>query len=136
MGVKASLPTVPGMEEFAEYFSSTWISGNYRPITWNIHDLDDCRMNNHLEGWHSKLKKVVGKAHPNVFEIVCIFKMEQAAVEVSLAQLQAGAHPPPRSRATVEKDKKIAELKRKFASNEINLDDYIRGLSGYTNFTV
>ncbi len=31
-----------------------------------------------------------------------LLMMEQAAVEVAFAQLQAGAHPPPRSRATVE----------------------------------
>ena len=25
----------------------------------------DYRTNNHIEGWHTTLKKVVGKAHPN-----------------------------------------------------------------------
>ena len=34
------------------------------------------RTNNHVEGWHSRLKKVVGKAHPNIFEIVEVFKKE------------------------------------------------------------
>ncbi len=59
-GVKAVLPNVPRIDEFVDYFQRTWISGSYPPSTWNVHDLDDCRTNNHIEGWHSKLKKVLG----------------------------------------------------------------------------
>ena len=125
-----------GIDEFAAYFEGSWLSGNFPPATWNVHDLSSCRTNNHVEGWHSKLKKVVGKAHPNVFEIVRAFKVEQAAVEVAVAQMQAGARPPVRSRAAVEKDKRIEELKRKFGNNEINMDTFLCGLSGHTNLLV
>ncbi len=41
------------------------------------------------------MRKVVGKAHPNVYELVCTFKMEQAAVEVHIMQIAAGARRPP-----------------------------------------
>ena len=68
-----------------------------------------------------------------MFEIVRTFKAEQAAVEVSIAQLQAGARPPPRSHSAIEKMKKIEEMERKFASNEISLDDYLKGLAGHMN---
>ena len=74
-----------------------------------------------------------GKAHPNVFEIVRVFKMEQAAVDVAVAQLLAGARPPVRSRAAIEKDTKIEELKAKFTNNIISMDSFICGLSGHTN---
>ena len=40
-------------------------------------------MNNHAEGWHSKLRKLAGKAHPNIYEVVSLFKSEQAATEVT-----------------------------------------------------
>ncbi len=59
--------------------------------------------------------------------------MEQVALEVAIAQLQAGAHPPPRSRATVQKNRRIEELKRRFTDNEITLQEYITGLAGHTN---
>ena len=36
------------------------------------------RTNNYLEGWHNKLKRIARKAHPNVFELVEIFKQEQS----------------------------------------------------------
>ncbi len=131
--MQATVPAVPRVDGFVEYFASTWISGNYPPVIWNICEIGDCRTNNNLEGWHSKLRKVVGKTHPNVYEIVRTFKMEQAAAEVSVAQLQAGARPPPKPRATLEKNRKIAELKRRFIGNEISLAQYIKGLSGHTN---
>ena len=80
------------------------------------------------------MNKVVGKAHPNVFEIVEVFKAEQASTEVSLAQLATGATPPRRARRTVDKDKRIAKLKRRFAKNTISLKDYVRRIAGHTGF--
>ena len=47
-----------------------------RRFVWNIFESGSVRTNNHVEGWHSRLKKVVGKAHPNIFEIVEVFKKE------------------------------------------------------------
>ena len=47
-------------------------------------------MNNTLEGWHSKVKKITGKNHLNIFEIVELFKKEQASTEVEIRQLMAG----------------------------------------------
>ncbi len=135
-GVKATAPAVPGVDGFIDYFESTWLHGIYPPAVWNVHDLGDCCTNNHIEGWHSRLKKVVGKSHPNVYEIVRTFKMEQVAVEVAIAQLQGGARPPSQSRVTVDKNRKISELKRRFADNAITLQDYISGLAGHTNLVV
>ena len=59
---------------------------------WNVYETDSGspRTNNHVEGWHNKLKHVARKAHPNVFELVEIMKQEQADTEVSIAQLAAG----------------------------------------------
>ena len=54
-------------------------------------------------------------------------KAEQASTEVSLAQLATGATPPRRARRTMDKDKRIAELKRRFANNAISLEDYVSG---------
>ncbi len=112
------------------------MSGSYPPATWNVAELDECRTNNHLEGWHSKMRKVVGKAHPNVYELVRTFKMEQAAVEVQIMQIAAGARRPPRSSQTIEKNSRIAELKRRFLANELALLDYLTALAGHTNLVV
>ena len=78
--------------------------GKLQSITVECFDSTSIRTNNHVEGWHSRLKKVVGKAHPNVFEIVESLKKEQAATEVSLAQLAAGAAPPQKSNQKGQND--------------------------------
>ena len=134
--IKATLPLVPGMEDFKKYFEDTWIRGCYSAAVWNVHDSADCRTNNHVEGWHSKLRKVVGKAHPNIFEIVRTFKVEQACVDVALAQMGAGARAPPQCRWTVDKNRRITELKRQFAANHLSLEAYIKGLASLTNLRI
>ena len=50
---------------------------------WNVYSLDGPRTNIHAEGWHSKVMKLDGKAHPNIYEVVSFFKSEQAATEVT-----------------------------------------------------
>ena len=39
----------------------------------NVHDTDSVRTNNHVEGWHSRLKRL-GKPYPNIYECVQIFQ--------------------------------------------------------------
>ena len=34
--------------------------------------------------WHSRLKKIVRKSHPNIFEIIDVMRKEQATTEVDL----------------------------------------------------
>ena len=65
---------------------------------WNMYSLDGPRTNNNTEGWHSKIRKLAGKAHPNIYETVELFKAEQTATEVSLIQLAAGGLPVRRRR--------------------------------------
>ena len=55
-----------------------------------MYDEDGPRTNNHVEGWHNKINKIGGKSHPNIYEVVELFKTEQAATEVTLWQLEPG----------------------------------------------
>ena len=55
---------------------------------WNF---EGPRTNNHVEGWHSRLKKVVGKPHPNIYEIIDVFKREEVSTKVKMYMLEAGA---------------------------------------------
>ena len=91
-GSEARSSSTSRVQEFITYYEETWLVGNYPLPLWNVFESGSVCTNNHVEGWHSRLK-VVGKAHPNIFEIVEVFK-EQASTEVSLAQLSAGAAPP------------------------------------------
>ena len=83
-------PNIPNIDDFITYFEETWLVGNFPPSLWNVYYMDTSspRTNNHVEGWHNKLKRVVRKAHPNVYE------QEQADTEVTIAQLATGSQPP------------------------------------------
>jgi hypothetical protein len=48
-------------------------------------DFDGPRTNNYVEGWHSRLKKVVGKPHPNIFELIKVMKKEEATTKMKAA---------------------------------------------------
>ena len=67
-----------------------------------------------VEGWHNKINRAAGKAHPKVFELVELFKGEQANTEVSLAQLAAGG----------EADEKEVRY-----VGEYTLDEYVDNVS-------
>ena len=32
--------------------------------------MEGSKTNNHVEGWHNKINRAAGKAHPNIFELV------------------------------------------------------------------
>ena len=53
-----------------EYFRKTWMRGQFPLPMWNYFSYDGPRTNNRLEGWHSKLKKIAKKPHPNIFELI------------------------------------------------------------------
>ncbi|XP_067671617.1 uncharacterized protein [Haliotis asinina] len=65
----ADMPQDRRCEQLADYVTTQWIEGDQAPPVWNHHDTEGPRTNNHLEGWHGRLKKMIAKAHPNIFEL-------------------------------------------------------------------
>ena len=98
-----------------------WQASNFPLTMWNVYWSDSFRTNNHLEGWHNHLKRLVGKAHPNVYEFVEVIQKEQTTTEVSITQLEAGAHPLRRALKAITRDRKIQELKQRFDTNTTTL---------------
>ena len=47
------------IDSLIEYFDRTWMNGQFQPHQWNYYDYSGPCTNNHVEGWHSRLKKVV-----------------------------------------------------------------------------
>ena len=81
---------------------------------WNVYSLDGPRTNNHAEGWHSKVRKLAGKAHPNIYEVVSLFKSEQAATEVPLMQVAAGGLPVRKRRKYRNHERRLVTIKEKY----------------------
>ena len=78
------------IDELESYFEERWLNGPYPLKTWNYYQMEGPKTNNHVEEWHKKINCAAGKAHPNIFQLVELFKTEQANTEVCLAQLAAG----------------------------------------------
>ncbi len=109
--------------------------GNFPLRQWNVFESESYRTNNHLEGWHNRLKRVVGKPHPNIYEFVEVIQREQTTTKVSLSQHEAGAHPSHRALRAINRDRKIKELKARFEGNSLALNEYVRGMSAHTNIS-
>ena len=73
-GLKADEPQIQGINDLITYFEHTWLGGQFAPAKWNVYSEKSPRTNNNLEGWHTKVQKVVGKNHLNIFEIIELFK--------------------------------------------------------------
>ena len=60
-GIKMTSPNIPNIDDFITYFEETWLVGNFTPSLSNVYYMDTSspRTNNHVEGWHNKLKRVV-----------------------------------------------------------------------------
>ena len=64
---RGEAPVFPNRDDFFEYFQRTWVDGNFPISMWNVYSLDGPRTNNNAKGWHSKVRKLAGKAHPNIY---------------------------------------------------------------------
>ncbi len=106
--------------------------GNFPLRQWNVFE-SGLNRTNHLEGWHNRLKRVVGKPHPNIYEFVEVIQKEQTTTEVSLTQLAAGARPPRCTQRAINRDRQIKELKEHFEANSITLHELVRGMLAHIN---
>ena len=99
---------------------------------WNHHASEGPRTNNSVEGWHSKLSKVSARNHPNLYEVIKLFKREQASVEVKVARLTAGGRAPQMRRAAIKMDERIREMKRRLDEGECSIDEYLTAIGRFT----
>ena len=130
MGLKAEAPEVHRIEELVSYFEKTWLNGSYPIKIWNYHKVDGPRTNNPVEGWHDKINRVAGKPRSNIFEVVELFKGEQATTEVKLQQPASGGATSTRSL----KERSIVKIIEKFDSGDYSLNEYINSLSKWMGF--
>ena len=89
-----------------------------------------------MEGWHNKINHAAGKAHPNIFELVELFKTEQANTEVSLGQLVAGGAVRNTRKKYSTKQKRLAKIGEKFERGDYTLEEYINVISKWMGFSM
>lgn len=125
---KEATPTAPRIEEFNAYFEKTWMKGQYPLAMWNFFKHDGPRTNNHVEGYHARLKKMAGKPHPNIFEVVELFSSEEAASLVHIMQMHSGQKPPKRRRKYDDADERLNRLGLQYMLCERDLGSYLNAV--------
>ena len=126
-GLKAEMPDNEKLERYAAYYDETWFDGHFRPRMWNYYRHCGPRTNNHLEGWHNRMKRISWKAHPYIYEVLELFQREQAASEVTILQLGGGARRQKR-RKVMERKQKIKALADELANGDRDIDSYISAI--------
>ena len=127
-GIAQELDEEEGLEGFKTYFHQTWMRGSYQLVLWNYYTYDGPRTNNRLEGWHSRLKRIVKKPHPNIYELIDVFRSEEAATNVTISQLTTGANPPPRKKKYTAIDSRVEKLKDRMHNGQVSINDYIAAI--------
>ncbi|XP_067648894.1 uncharacterized protein [Haliotis asinina] len=110
----AESPASPKVTAFMDYVTTSWVEGQaFIPEIWYHFENQGHRTNNHLEGWHNKIKKLLKKSHPNIFEVIQLFQREQSLTEVTILRLSHQPKEPSRRRRYRAIDARIASLKQK-----------------------
>lgn len=98
-----------------DYVTETWMNGRFSPPTLNHYQTEGPRTNNHLEGWHNKLKKRVKITHPSIYAIIKEVKKEQTANEAKMLPYAAGG----KRRKTVKRYQEVEERPASENSSDI-----------------
>ena len=95
--------TSPGSMSWSLTSSATWMNGNFPPNHWKYFNQHMHRTNNNVEGWHSRMKKVITKPHSNIFAWIEYIQREEAVTKAKIKSFRLGATPRPQRRRMKEK---------------------------------
>jgi len=97
--------------------------------SWNHYATDGPRTNNSLEGWHGRLKIVIGKAHPNVYEFIQVIRDEQKMNEIRLVQYSAGQRLPPKKKKYQDLQRQLDVLKNRLERGDLDVVEFLDHVS-------
>ncbi|XP_071132952.1 uncharacterized protein [Mytilus edulis] len=106
---------------FTDYVTTYLVEQNSH--LWNHYLTQGPRTTNHLEGWHSKLKKHVTHAHPNIFELIKLLKHEEAFNAMTMIQYAGGKRAAPKKKY-VEINLRLDELKVRHRNQEVTTIEF------------
>ena len=107
----------------------SWLDGKFPPWTRNYFASDGPRTNNHLEGWHNRVKLISTRAHPHLWEFIELVQKEQASTDVTIEQVAAGGRRRAKRRKVVQHEKQIKRLTDEFWDGDRCLDSLLNSMS-------
>ena len=119
---------------FYSVVTTTWIdnmTAHFPMELWTQYDnIDEIRTNNHLEGWHCSINRLLRRPHPNVFALIEILKAEQRSTETEVRLLQAGRASPVQCAAHRHITERLVHLKQMLLNSDINVHQYAGSVGG------
>ena len=111
------------VDSFEEYLNSTWFSEKSR---FEIHVWSHCknfgpRTNNNLEGFHSKINRLLKRAHPNFFHVLDVIRNIQRENEIDFDIFQATGKQRPPLAKYLRVHNRLMELRGKLTEGNIRL---------------
>jgi hypothetical protein len=79
-------------------------------------------------GWHNRFNKRINRHHPNMWHFISVIKKEEVVFQQLLAHLQSGAQRKKTKKTNVIQQR-IDTLAARFENVEIDLKEYLQGLS-------
>ena len=122
------------IEEFVTYFVDTWFEGPLSVGFWNVSNTIGPRTNNHVEGFHHKLNNWINRSHPDVYQLINIFKLIETGVSVDYTARLIGFSEPKRKAIDLEKDRRYENIKEHLKNNVIDIRQFLRSCSYLINF--
>jgi hypothetical protein len=127
--IKNAKPILIGVDNFIDYFESTYLNENgmFPRSIWNHYHTKGPRTNNHVEGYHLKLKLVFGgTAHQDVMAVLAHLRADWNNAELGwFRSLPPTSEPaPPRNKFNVWKDIGFNDRKQMLAEGRIDLETY------------
>jgi hypothetical protein len=123
---------INGVESFIDYVVNTWIDeiyGLFNRTIWTHFDNNGARTNNHLEGFHYKINKCMGKIHPNIFEMITVLQKVQNQNEIELQYLLTGGKLKNPRKKYRDIHERLIRLRERLANNEIELLHFVDSCS-------
>lgn len=114
------------LNNYMLYFESYWIN-EIGPRLICFSALEH-RTNNDVESWHNRFNKLVGKSHPNLYELIDDFKKEQILGEKALNELSVGMKLSYPSQLVRQKNERINQLLMQYQSKMISTDELLLGI--------
>ena len=123
---------------FCDYVTTTWVDplvARFPIEIWNNYaGLHIIRTTNHLESWHNKMNRELGRPHPNLFRAIELFKEQQAEMEETLRLLQASGRPPIQRRKYRLVTERLVRLKARLERGEVTAHHYAGAVGGILSF--
>ena len=110
-----------------DYFTSTYMR-LIKPEVWNHFTFFDHRTNNRVEGFHSKLNKLLSNAHPNLYHLINLFKKLETESMILMLAIENREHVVRRKKCDKDKDLAIELIKTEFIIGSVSFEDFFKNM--------